>query len=86
MSEMKINLPIGDSTHKGGLSGTVLTAKTVAVTTLKTKSSSVKQDLGTVSQRELAVAKIFALLLIFRNLTIINVLGGGLDNPIHEKQ
>jgi hypothetical protein len=59
-----IDLAVGDGAHEGRLSGTVLTAETVAVATLETEGSGVEQDLGTISERELAVAKILALLLI----------------------
>jgi len=77
-----LDLTIGDSPHEGRLSGTVLTAETVTVTTLETESSGVEQDLSTVSQRELAVAKILALLLILGNFTIIGILRSRANDPL----
>ncbi|OAR01280.1 hypothetical protein LLEC1_01199 [Akanthomyces lecanii] len=59
-----LNLLVVDGTHEGGLAGTVGAAKTVALTSLETEVSLVKQDLGTVSKGEGAVAQIFTLLLI----------------------
>ena len=74
--------PIGDRTHERRLSGTVATAKTVAVTTLEAKGRSVEQDLGTVGERELAVAQILTLLLIVSNLVLLITSGRRLDNPL----
>ena len=45
-----LNLLVVDGTHKGGLAGTVGTAKTVTLTTLETEMSLVKQNLGTVAK------------------------------------
>lgn len=75
------DLSIGDSPHESRLSSTVLAAKTVAVATLETKFGSVKQDLGTVGERELAVAKVFTLFLVLRNFFVIHTLSSGADNP-----
>ena len=55
-----LDLAVGNGAHEGRLSGTVLAAQTVAVAMLQVESSSVEQDLGTISERELAVAKIFS--------------------------
>lgn len=68
--------------HKGGLSGTVLTTETVTRASLETKGSGVEQNISTISQRELAVAKIFALLFIIGNFTIICSFSGGMDDPL----
>jgi hypothetical protein len=59
-----LNLLVVDSTHKGGLSGTVGAKKTVTLTTLQAEMGLVEQDLGTVGQVEGAVAEILTLLLI----------------------
>jgi hypothetical protein len=50
--------------------------------TLETENGSVEQDLGTISQGELAVAKVFAFLLIFRNLLIVCALSGRVNDPL----
>lgn len=76
------NLTVGDGAHQRRLSGTVLTAETVSVTTFETEGSRVEQNLGTVSQGELAVAKIFALLLIVSNGAVVDALSGRLYNPL----
>lgn len=76
------NLAIGDGAHEGRLSGTVLTAETVAVATLEAEGSGVEQDLGTISERELAVAKIFTLLLVLGDLVVVNTLGSGANDPL----
>jgi hypothetical protein len=52
------------------------------VSTLEAESSSVEQDLSTVGKRKLAVAKIFALLLILRDLLVIEALSSRSDNPL----
>lgn len=77
-----LNLAVGDSAHEGRLSGTVLTAKTVAVTTLETESGGVKENLGTVGERELAVAKIFTLLLILENLAFVQAFRRRANDPL----
>lgn len=64
-----LNLLVVDGTHEGGLSGTVGAEKTVTLTTLQTKVSLVKQDLGTVGQVECAVTEILTLLLIRLDVT-----------------
>jgi hypothetical protein len=76
------DLAVGDSTHESRLSGTVLTAQTVAVTTLETEGSSVEKNLGTVRKRELTVAKVFTLLLIFGNLLVIGTFRRRFHNPL----
>jgi hypothetical protein len=77
-----LNLAIGNSAHEGRLSSTVLTAQTVAMATLETENGSVEQDLGTISQGELAVAKVFAFLLIFGNLVVVCALSGRANDPL----
>lgn len=77
-----LDLAVGDGAHEGRLSGTVLTAQTVAVATLETESGGVEKDLGTVGKRELAVAQILALLLVLKSLTLVKVLSGGTNNPL----
>jgi hypothetical protein len=59
-----LDLLVVDSTHEGGLSGTVGSEETVTLTTLQTEMGLVKQNLGTVGQVECAVAEVLALLLI----------------------
>jgi len=73
-----LELLVVDSAHEGGLAGTVGAQKTVTLTTLQTKVSLVQQNLGTIGQREGAVAQILTLLLIGGNLVGSSSLGGGL--------
>jgi hypothetical protein len=75
------DLSIGDSPHESRLSGTVLAAKTVTVTALEAKIGSVEQDLGTIGERELTVAKVFALFLVLGNLLLIHTFSSGANNP-----
>ena len=49
---------------------------------LKAEVGGVQQDLGTIGERELAVAQIFTFLLVFLNACIIIIIGGRLDNPL----
>ncbi|CEI62809.1 unnamed protein product [Fusarium venenatum] len=65
-----LDLLVVDSAHEGGLSGTVGTAKTVALTTLETEMSLVKKNLGTVGKREGTVAEILTLLFISLTLSL----------------
>lgn len=62
-----LELLVVDSTHEGGLSGTVGTEETVTLTTLEAQVSLVQQNLGTVGQGESAVAKVDTFLLIGGN-------------------
>ena len=59
-----LDLLIVDGAHKGGLSGSVWSEKTVTLTTLQAEVSLVKKNLGTVGQVEGAVAKILTLLIV----------------------
>jgi hypothetical protein len=77
-----MDLPVGDGPHEGRLSGTILTAQTVAVATLETECGSVEEDLGTVSQRELAVAKVFAFFFIFWDFIVLCAFSRRTDNPL----
>ena len=52
------------------------------MTTLEVEVGGVQQDLGTIGERELAVAQIFTFLLIFLKSSIFIIIGGGLDNPL----
>ena len=76
------HLAVCDGAHEGRLSGTVLAAETVTVATLETEGGSVEKNLGTISERELAIAQIFALLLVLENFTLILALSGRADNPV----
>ncbi|RUP48431.1 hypothetical protein BC936DRAFT_144571 [Jimgerdemannia flammicorona] len=58
------DLLVGNSAHEGGLAGTVGTAETVATTTLEVEGSAAEQNLGTVGERELALAEILAFLVV----------------------
>lgn len=62
-----LNLTVDDGVHQSRLSRTVTTAKTVSVTTLETHGGLVKQDFGTISKGELAVAEILAFLLVIKS-------------------
>jgi hypothetical protein len=75
-------IPVLDRTHERRLAGTVLAAKTVTTTTLEAEDGSVKQNLGTVGERELAVAQVFALLLVLGGDVILSVVGRRLDHPL----
>ena len=77
-----LDLTVGDGAHEGRLSSTVLTAETIAMATLETENGGVEQDLGTISQGELAVAKVFAFLLIFGNLLVVCALSGRANDPL----
>ena len=70
-----LNLLVVDGTHESRLAGTVGTAKTVALATLETEVGLVEKNLGTVGEREGAVAKILTLLIVL--LTLIGVSGTG---------
>lgn len=59
-----LDLLVVDGTHEGGLSGTVGSAKTVALATLQAEMGLVEEDLGTVGQVEGAVAQILTLLIV----------------------
>lgn len=71
-----LDLLVVDGAHESRLSGTVGTAKTVALTTLKAKVSLVKKNLGTVGEREGAIAQILTLLLIGLSLLSLSGVGG----------
>ena len=73
-----LELLVVDSTHEGGLTGTVGTEETVTLTTLETQVSLVQQDLGTIGQGEGAVAQILTFLLIGGNLIRDSGFRGGL--------
>jgi hypothetical protein len=77
-----LDLAIGNGPHEGRLASTVFTAETVTVATLETESGSVEKDLGTVGERELAVAEVFAFLLIFRYFIVIIARASGANNPL----
>ena len=74
-------MAVGNGAHESRFSGTVLAAETITVATLKAENSSVKQYLGTISERELAVAKVLSLFLIFWGFMITDVLRCGADDP-----
>ncbi|TLS26533.1 hypothetical protein PpBr36_04202 [Pyricularia pennisetigena] len=82
-----LDLLIVDGAHESGLSGTVGTAKTVALATLETKVGLVEKNLGTVGERECAVAQVLSLLVVSLLLLSIGKTGGsllaeGLDNAL----
>ena len=56
-----IQLSVVDCAHEGGLSRTVGTAQSVALTTGKTEAGIVEQDHTTIGKRELAVAQLLTL-------------------------
>ncbi|GFF58995.1 hypothetical protein IFM46972_11263 [Aspergillus udagawae] len=60
-------LLVVDGAHQSSLTGTVRSEKTVTLTTLQAERGLVQQDLGTIGQRERAVAEIFTLLLVGQN-------------------
>lgn len=74
------NLAIVDGTHESGFSGTNLSTETVTMTTLEPKSSSVEKNLGTVSQRELAVAQIFTLFFVLVFVSVFRSVGCQMDD------
>ncbi|KUI63666.1 hypothetical protein VM1G_12020 [Cytospora mali] len=59
-----LDLLVVDSTHEGGLSGTVGTAKTVASTTLEAETGAVEENLGTVGEGELTLAEVLVLVIL----------------------
>lgn len=82
-----IKLLIVDGTHEGCLTGTVGTEQTVTLTTLETKVSLVKEDLGTVGQREGAIAQVLTLLFVGGDVVDLSgfrrgLLAKALGNPL----
>jgi hypothetical protein len=77
-----LDLAVGDGTHEGGLSSTVLSTQTIAVATLEAEGRSVEQDLGTISERELAVAQILAFLFVVGSLLLLIALSSRADDPL----
>mmetsp|Transcript_9670 Transcript_9670/g.23948 ORF Transcript_9670/g.23948 Transcript_9670/m.23948 type:complete len:871 (-) Transcript_9670:317-2929(-) len=71
-----VNLAVGNRTHEGGLAAAVVAADAVALAALQVKARVVEKDLGTIAERELAVAKVLALLVL--------VLGGLLGRHLLE--
>mmetsp|Transcript_2434 Transcript_2434/g.3694 ORF Transcript_2434/g.3694 Transcript_2434/m.3694 type:complete len:1074 (+) Transcript_2434:2189-5410(+) len=67
-----IDLAVGNSPHKGRLTNTVGTAKTITTTTLEAKSGIVQKNLGTISKGEITVTKLITLLII----EVLSVLDG----------
>jgi hypothetical protein len=59
------DLFVGNGTHKSRLTTTIGTTETITTTTLETKGSTVKQDLSTISKRELTVTEIFTFIIFF---------------------
>lgn len=51
------------------------------MTTLETEGSGIELNLGTISERELVVAKVLAVLLILKSLAVLLADGGRLDSP-----
>ncbi|TLD24339.1 hypothetical protein PspLS_06344 [Pyricularia sp. CBS 133598] len=73
-----LDLLVVDGTHEGGLSGTVGAAKTVTLATLETKVGLVEKNLGTVGERECAVAQILTLLVVSLGLLSVGKTRGSL--------
>ncbi|QBZ65042.1 hypothetical protein PoMZ_06746 [Pyricularia oryzae] len=73
-----LDLLVVDGAHEGGLSGTVGAAKTVTLATLETEMGLVEKNLGTVGERERAVAQVLTLLVVSLLLLGISKAGGSL--------
>mmetsp|Transcript_37942 Transcript_37942/g.83342 ORF Transcript_37942/g.83342 Transcript_37942/m.83342 type:complete len:451 (+) Transcript_37942:129-1481(+) len=59
-----LDLVVCDGTHEGGLTGIVTTKETVTLTTLKLHLCVVQQNLGTVCESELTVAKLLGIIVL----------------------
>ena len=77
-----LNLAVGDGSHEGRLSSSVLSAQTITVATLEAEGRGVEQNLGTIGKRELAVAQILTFLLVISELFLIVALGSRADDPV----
>ncbi|SPQ23864.1 1521e1a3-eedc-455a-b5da-4054f20718a4 [Thermothielavioides terrestris] len=67
-----LDLLVVDGAHQGGLAGAVGAAQTVALATLEAEVGLVEQNLGTVGEREGAVAQILALLLVILDFVLVS--------------
>mmetsp|Transcript_33469 Transcript_33469/g.52078 ORF Transcript_33469/g.52078 Transcript_33469/m.52078 type:complete len:211 (-) Transcript_33469:980-1612(-) len=65
-----LNLSIGDGPHKSGLSTSVVSDNTVALSTLQVKAGVVQKDLSTISKRELAVAQVLTIIVLILDLLL----------------
>ncbi|ROV98021.1 hypothetical protein VMCG_07082 [Cytospora schulzeri] len=81
-----LDLLVVDSTHEGGLSGTVGTAETVTTATLETETGAVEQNLGTVGERELTLAEVLVLVILvfLGGLSLGNARGGLLAQSLND--
>lgn len=73
-----LDLAVGNGSHKSGLTGTVGTAETVSSGSLESQLGSVKQNLGTVSKRELTVTEILTLVVLLLEVGTTGDVGNGL--------
>lgn len=74
-----LDLLVVDGTHEGGLSGTVGTTQTVTTAALEADAGVVEQDLGTVGEGELTLAKVGVLIvLVLRTVATRSGLGRSL--------
>lgn len=80
-----LDLLVVDGAHKGGLSGSVWSKKTVTLATLQAEMGLVKENLGTVGQVEGAVAKILTLLIVsLLSISLSGIWGSALAEIIND--
>jgi hypothetical protein len=73
-----LDLTVGNGSHQGGLTSTVRTTETVSSASLESQLGSVQQNLSTVSQRELTVTQILALVVLLLKVGGTGDVGDGL--------
>mmetsp|Transcript_42409 Transcript_42409/g.82956 ORF Transcript_42409/g.82956 Transcript_42409/m.82956 type:complete len:387 (-) Transcript_42409:1245-2405(-) len=65
-----VDLAVGDGTHQRRLAAAVVAAHAVALSALEMEARVVEQDLGSVPERELAVAQVLAVLVLVLDLDL----------------